>query len=217
MNRFTLPRIGYFGVFLFLFLSGGWSLAQNRTMSTFDASSVQKIILNGDQIFEIEIQTWSKDQILLQTTVDGEYGNAFKVLSKKESDVFKIALGPSGLSSIPDDKRNAHKIITAAITLRVPEGKQIDVASDVGNVRAAGKMKSLQAVLQTGNFSFEGQSDYIKVETVEGNMDLRISSGKVDAQSTNGSVRIDPALKGDATVYLKSIRGNINVEATSKN
>jgi hypothetical protein len=194
----------------------GFGHAQNQTETQYGATGIQRIVIEGDQIFEIEVIAVPRTDILLFSRVDGEYGNRFQVVSKRESDRFQIQLAAAAFSEIPDDKRNAHKVVAAAVRIEIPEDLQLEVKSDVGYLNVSGAFKSIAAVLQTGYFRFEGQSETLKVNTVEGDIYVKVRSGSAIVQSLNGRVEIDEDLQGPERMELKSIRGNIRVEKMRK-
>lgn len=212
LNILEKPWKLYFKVFLcLLFLSFSIG-AQNQLQKTIDPGKHTRVKINGNQIFEIEIQSEKRNTIELISIVDGEYGEHFQFDIKLIKDAYTISLWQSQLSIIEDDKRNAHKVVAAKMLLKLPEGFIVDVMSDVGNLELTGNFKTLRASLQMGYFRFQGLVDFLEVETRDGNIHLQTKDVNVEARSSNGLVTVSNSIQGNGSVTLKSINGNILVE-----
>jgi hypothetical protein len=197
---------------LFFLLTNQVLLSQNRVLRTIDPEGIERIRINGDQIFEIEIYAEDRETIELGSLLDGEYENDFQITTERKGRSLEIRLASSTLSYIPDDKRNAHKVVAATLQLRVPSRVSIEVVSDVGFLVASGQFKSFLADLQTGYFSFEGLADYLRAETLEGNIYLKTKNADIQAYSAHGTVSGIGAMKGPNKVFIKTVKGDINIQ-----
>lgn len=186
--------------------------AQNQLQKTIDPGKYNQVRINGNQVFEIEIQTEARKTIELVSIVDGEYGDHFQFDIKLINNVYTISLWQSQLSIIEDDKRNAHKVVAAKMLLKLPEGFIVDVVSDVGNLEIEGNFKTLRASLQTGFCRFKGLVDFLEVETRDGNIHLETKDVNVKARSSKGDVSVSNAIQGNGFATLKSINGDIWVQ-----
>jgi len=196
--------------FLFLCVTAG---AQNELQKTIDPGNYNQVRINGNQIFEIEIQTEMRKTIELVSIVDGEYGDHFQFDIELVKDVYTISLWQSQLSTIEDDKRNAHKVVAAKMLLKLPQDFIVDVVSDVGNLEIDGNFRTFRASLQTGFCRFRGLVDFLEVETRDGNIHLQTMDVSVNARSSKGDVSVSNAVRGNGFATLKSINGDILVEA----
>ena len=127
LNRIIIkPWINKFKAFLLC-----WSLsfavihAQNSLTKTIAADSVSTIEINGNQIFTINVTTTKNNQILVSSTLDGEYQNKYQVAVKHKGTQLLLALDYVSFDDIPDDKRNAHKVIAATLKVEIPEDLKV--------------------------------------------------------------------------------------------
>lgn len=185
---------------------------QNRITEVLYPKQIKTIAIEGDQIFEIRVTTSKTDKITLSAIVDGEYGDAFQIDIQTYEQSYKVKLIKTEFNMIADDKRNAHKVIAAALILEVPENFNLQVSSDVGFLKAQGTFKTLKAKLQNGYFSFTGEADVLQVETREGNINLVTQNTFVKAHSSNGAMAVDQVHKGANKAILNTVHGDIKVE-----
>ena len=208
----TEPHIKTYGVFLFFLLFGsGVLFAQNKTENTYNAQSIDNIVIDGYQIFNIGVSTADTDIIKIESTTDGEYQNNFKIVSKTVKDGLYIALGRAGIDNIPDDKRNAHKVVAAELKVQIPANKSISVKSDVGSVSLNGSFEFISIDLGQGDFKATGIAKGARIKTVGGNIFIETKNAKVDTDSHRGKVDVPKGLLGYGIWKLKTNSGNITI------
>jgi hypothetical protein len=212
-NIIKQPWSSRFKVFLLLFLSTLASHAQSKMLRTLEASDIDRIVIKGDQIFEMEVTSQNRTTIEMTTLLDGEYENDYQIIATKKNQVLEIQLVFNSFSVIPDNKRNAHKVVAATLKLLIPHEQKLEVTSDVGFLIAKGNYKSLLVNLQNGYFNFEGVAQYLRAETNRGNIYFTSKNTHTEAFSANGAVRGDNLSNGPHTAILKSIRGDIEINA----
>jgi hypothetical protein len=212
-NIIKQPWSSRFKVFLLLLLSVQATYAQSKMLRTIDAAGIERIVIKGDQIFEMEVTSQKRTTIEMTTLLDGEYENDYQIIATKKNQVLEIQLVFNSFSVIPDNKRNAHKVVAATLKLLIPHEQKLEVTSDVGFLIAKGNYQSLLVNLQNGYFNFEGVARYLRAETNRGNIYFTSKNTRTEAFSANGAVRGDNLKDGPNTAVLKSIRGDIEIKA----
>lgn len=209
-NSITLQPWNYgFKVFFVVGLLCQSLFTQNETIRTFDAKAINRVIVQGDQIFEIEIYAEKRQTIELRSLLDGEYENDFQISALGRDNSLNIKLIESNFSNIPDNKRNAHKVVAATLRLVIPEDLYIEVISDVGFLVAEGQFKSLMANLRSGFFKFSGCATVLQVRTARGNIYVSTKNTSIEATSVKGKVTGLTKVNGTNRAILKSINGDI--------
>lgn len=217
MNTKNQPWKAVFKVFFILLVATQGSNTQNQLAQTIDASGIDRVLISGNDIFEINVQTIPGRQIKLASIVDGEYGNYFDIGFEQNRSTLEFFLMASDLIEIPDDKRNAHKVVSAAIELYIPEDLNLEVISDVGSLEAKGVYNTINAKLQNGFCIVKGTAVNMHIETVEGGISLATKNTTIEASSAHGSVNISQAVKGKHMAKLWSIKGDIEVKLLKEN
>lgn len=194
-----------------------WSLsfavihAQNSLTKTITADSISKIEINGNQIFTINVTTTKNNQILVSSTLDGEYQNKYQITLKHEGTLLLLALDYVSFDEIPDDKRNAHKVIAATLKVEIPEDLILNIKSDVGSVNLTGQFKSIFIELLQGYCNAVGKATSATINTIDGNIKVATSNANINANSKYGKSKIDLINPSECVWNLHSINGNITV------
>ena len=187
-------------------------MGQNETYRTMEAKNLERVIVQGDQIFEIEVYAEKRFTIQLRSLLDGEYENDFQISAVERNGTLEIKLRESNFAGIPDNKRNAHKVVAAKLQLVIPENLQLEVVSDVGYLVAEGEYKAVMADLRSGYFKFSGSAALLRVETGRGNIYVSTKNTAIQAVSTNGNVRGADGTTGTNRAILKSNNGDIIIK-----
>ena len=195
--------------FIFFFLSIVHS--QNNRYERIVSESIQTIAINGNQIFKIEVETHSSREILLRSKIDGEYQDLFQITNSTEGSVLTFQLEENPVVSIPDDKRNAHKVVAATLRLTIPEDMNLDIVSDIASVKLKGSYRQLTVQLLEGYCEIHGEIYMATVNTVNGGITVKTSRGEVSATSRYGEIKVDNFNRKEGKWLLQSIRGDITV------
>ncbi|EPR69995.1 hypothetical protein ADIWIN_3858 [Winogradskyella psychrotolerans RS-3] len=185
--------------------------AQNILEKTIQADGIESISINGNQIFSIFVSTSKTDKIKVTSTLDGEYQNEFQVVSSENNHTLILSLEHLSFLEIPDDKRNAHKVIAATLHMEIPEQLALHILSDIGSVDLKGAFKSLYIELLQGRCTIEGESTTATINTFDGDISVVTKNASVEANSNHGKITIDDFSNVISIWKLKSINGNITV------
>ena len=197
--------------FMFLFFISGVAQSQNTIKKELKAGNIKSVVIDGNQIFNISVVTKEKNNIAITSTLDGEYQNKYQIATKVEDNTLALSLEFMSFEDIPDDKRNAHKIIAATLHLEIPKKLSLNVFSDVGSVDVEGSFSTLYIELLQGTCIIIGESEYAKINTIDGNIRVVTKHVKAIATSNNGRVDVDNFDRYDSLWELNSINGNITV------
>ena len=200
-------------VFLCLFLlSVGLSFSQNKANQIFSSEGISEIIINGDQIFNIEIETTDTNEIEVTSLTSGEYQNYFQVTSKVKNGQLFIDLIQNPLTHIEDDKRNANKMVSASVSIILPKQLSLSLKSDVGSADIKGVFKKLQVNLLQGTCSINGIVQEAIIKTTTGNINAITNNAIIQTDSKSGLVSFPSDMIGYNVWRLTTTSGNITVK-----
>ncbi|MDO1502376.1 hypothetical protein Q2T40_19750 [Winogradskyella maritima] len=199
--------------FILFFLAFSFSVfTQNTNIETLSAKDISRVSVNGYQIFKIEVKTTQKDSVVVKSLTDGEYQNDFKIHTEVRPDqTLYIELRQTPFKTIPDDKRNAHKVVAATLRIEMPEKKNLRIQSDIGLVDAKGHFANLNIELMQGSCRIKGEAQIANINTFDGDITIKTKNAVIEAQSSNGTTHVDDLGFGVALWALKSIDGDITV------
>jgi len=199
-----------------------WSLsltliqAQNSLTKTIAADSINTIAINGNQIFNISVTTTKNNRILVSSTLDGEYQNKYQIALKHDGNQLLLGLDYVSFDDIPDDKRNAHKVIAATLKIEIPEDLMLNIKSDVGSVNLTGQFESIFIELLQGYCNVNANSTSATINTIDGNIKVVTNNAIINADSKYGNSKhenskADPLESSENVWNLHSINGDITV------
>ncbi len=174
--------------------------------------------LNADGKVQIEnlkgrvvVRTWAQPQV----RITGSLGKGVEKL-EVEGDAQSLRIGvryPNSKGGWNLWGRDDHRTEPSIIEVTLPQRASVDVetvSADVDVQQMAGRKLAVSSV--SGSVvvtaSSPGQASF---ENVSGNTTLRITSGKVDAESVSGNIALQGGLTGE--VSMESVSGNIKLNA----
>lgn len=207
--RFIKPEGSFLLLMILLNFSALYS--QNKLQKQLSAEHIETITINGNQIFNISVMTAKTDVISISSILDGEYQNNYQITTKQQNNQLTLSLAFVSFDDIPDDKRNAHKVIAATLYLEIPEDLVLNIKSDVGSVDLNGNYNSLTIELLQGYCTIKGNTKRATVNTFDGNISVVTKNAKVNANSNHGKVSITKFKASDSIWNLQTINGDITV------
>ncbi|WP_369998574.1 hypothetical protein [Winogradskyella sp.] len=196
---------------LFTLISPFASFAQNTLSKEILADQIKTVAISGNQIFNITVGTTDENKISLSSTLDGEYQNKYQIATEEKDNTLTLRLEFMSFEDIPDDKRNAHKVIAATLYLKIPKNLNLNIVSDVGSVDVSGNYNSLSVELLQGHCVVDGLTKSATINTIDGNISVVTRDAKINASSNNGEVVVDDFSRSQSQWNLKSINGDITV------
>lgn len=174
----------------------------------------QYIFVDTKNCFEVTLKTWSEKKLEVKATIEGEYVKDLVVkIEEKGKDVF-VSAGflPNFIN--PNDKLSAHKVVSIALDISIPDNTNIQIFGTNTNIMASGNYKDLKVTLSDGHCSLKNILANAEVKTQKGNITLTTESGKILANSQYGKVGTHNIPVGTAKYSLSSVEGNIRLNKT---
>ncbi len=188
-----------------------WAACQKLVRKTIINPEKQYVQINTENCYLLALQTTTGKELVVEAEIEGEYKKDLAI--NIEEDGNTIVVGASFLPNFrhPNDKLSAHKVISIALKISVPEYSQVNVLGTNTKVNAQGNYEKLKIVLGNGDCVLYGVKENIEVKTQKGNIILLTEEGDVKAKSTYGKVTLAPLPTGNTTFILTSIEGDIKV------
>jgi len=146
--------------------------------------------------------------------MDGEYHNDLQLKVKEKGNSLQVGAAFQANFIKPNDKLGAHKVVSIALHIQVPENKNVVLYGTSCNVSANGIYKNLNISLNDGQCFLGAISETTEVRTQSGDISLQSMAGTVEAESKYGIVSTNPIDKGDNSYTLKTVTGNIHLSKT---
>lgn len=188
--------------------------AQKRLSQTYDASAIQELYINSNEIFEISIIATSSDQITVNTIIEGETFASTLLNSKIENGILKITTGKTP-DYIPfNDKLSAHKVMAIELEIVVPIGLDIWVYSTLASLDTYGELGQVRVDLGRGHFKGEGFRfrESAQINTISGSVTIELEAARIEANSRNGSVSLATTINQGLPLTIETIDGNISLQ-----
>lgn len=196
---------------LFFLMMGPVLLAQKNTQEIIDASRIERIRIESDEVFLVTVRTASVSEISIETHSEGEYFDHILLDSKIENGTLVLS------SEFPEaleggyDKLSAHKVFSLEIEMIVPENIELSVTSNIASLVTEGNFKAVYANLKQGYCHLLNFNGNAEINTYDGDILVETRHGIIEASSRHGDVEIPEFLPGRNPLRLISIDGNIKV------
>lgn len=188
--------------------------AQKIIEKEIDASGISTIVVSGNSMFKIDLNTKPINQVHLTLKVEGENNEQIVLKTSRKQDTIFIGSGYQPLFNVPDDKLSAHKKISIELDMIIPENFDVTVKSDIGSVLIKGIYKSIFSELVNGDFKALNFSSNLLVNTIHGNIYIETNKSELSITTKNGSMYQEQLDFGKQQISLNSINGDIRVIKT---
>ncbi|TYB76004.1 hypothetical protein ES677_07175 [Bizionia gelidisalsuginis] len=202
-------------ILLFLFISLQLS-AQKKVEETFSATAINNVVINGNYIFKIDLQTRRSNSIHLITKIEGEYTPEITVAHEIKDSTLYIGSVFRPSFALHNDKLSAHKVVSIEIVLEIPEGLKVYLKSDIGSAKIKGKYAFITAELSQGNCFLNNFIGSGLINTINGNVTIETNYAQVKAHTKYGTLTKESLIYGDNTIEINSINGDINLKKIEK-
>jgi hypothetical protein len=102
--------------------------------------------------------------------------------------------------------------VSIDLTVRVPQGVNVDVSSVNGGLEVDGATAEVEAHTVNGGIDARSSGGPVRATTVNGNIDVRmgaLGSGNLDFSTTNGSIEITVPDGLNADVTMRTVNGSV--------
>lgn len=194
--------------FLF-FLTANILHAQKLVKKSITNPEVKAITLDVTNSFELLVDTAPGNEILVQATIDGEYSKELWVNVRESGNTVSITTEFQPNFKNPNDKLSAHKVISIALKVVLPEQKRVTIFGDECNITAKGSYSKLMITLNDGRCHLEGISGTAEVATQSGDISVLAANAEIKATSKYGRVGKNQIPNGDDSYNISSVTGDI--------
>lgn len=189
------------------------TMAQKRLSQTYDASGIEELYINSNEIFQINISAIETEQITINTVIDGEVFASTLLNSVIEQKTLKITTGNTPDYVPFNDKLSAHKVIAITLEVSIPLGTDLSIYSTLANVATDGSFGEVRVDLDRGRFvgtTFRFRES-ANINTLDGSITLHTAQARLSVQSRRGTIEIPDKMTAGPVLNVKSIDGNITV------
>lgn len=188
--------------------------AQKLVRKAFVDPRTETIQIDAQYCYRIDLKTGFSNEIEVSASMEGEYAKDLLISIEQSGTTAMISADFQPLFINPNDKLSAHKVVSIALEISVPEYKNVDVFGTNTNLYAKGKYEDLNITLSDGRCNLENVSESVEVTTQKGDILLAAPSGNITAESVYGKVKRETIPFGYNQFVLKTIEGDIFLTKT---
>ncbi len=189
--------------------------AQKLVKKSLINSGTSLFQIDTGNCFDLDLATSNTDELVVEAAIEGEYRKDLVIRIMEEGSTVLISAGFQPLFISPNDKLSAHKVVSIALRIRLPEIKEVQVFGTSCNVHIGGFFRSLEVVLDDGRCTLNGVKEKVEVSTQSGDIILNTSEGFISAESRYGKVIKDVIPQHHNTFALRTVTGDISLNKTN--
>ncbi len=199
------------GLTVALLLAATGARGQVSISKTLLDPEVHAIVIDGQQCFDIRLETAPTREVTVEARMEGEYETDVLVRTERMGNTLFIGTGPAPGFHFPNDKLGAHKVVSVKLRVIMPEHQMVSVHAGQCQVRTSGIYRELTVRINDGGCRLEHRAERTDVRTLTAAITARVEDGSIEASSRYGEVHIDPVPAGTPQVLLQTTRGDIRV------
>ncbi|QNJ97377.1 hypothetical protein [Constantimarinum furrinae] len=150
---------------------------QKLSTKEFDAEAIHRVEIEADNVFKVTVESSKSKKISLVTAIEGETFENILVTSVNTYGVLKIGTAFTPFYVPRNDKLTAHKVISAEMTLTVPEGITVVVESNLATVYGSGNFQRFDVSLASGSCFLSDFTGNAKLHTKQGTILVSAGNG----------------------------------------
>ncbi|MFX0556275.1 hypothetical protein ACOCEA_05730 [Maribacter sp. CXY002] len=201
----------FFTLFLVVFLP---LTAQKKVAKSILKESIHLIQIDANSCFEVVLQTSTTNEILIEAQMDGEYSNELFLNLLENGNTLQVNAGFGPNYKNPNDKLSAHKVVSIALKVTIPQFKNVKVHGTSANIIAYGEYDNLGISLSDGICRLKGLSGKVEVKTQNGNIFVEANKAIIISSSKYGTVSNNPIDDGASLYQLSTVTGDIILNKT---
>jgi len=199
-------------IFIFLLFTLNSLTAQKVVKKTIVDSTISSIQIDTANCFEVEVNTGSSDEIIVEAAIDGEYRRDLVLNVREEGTSVFVDAGFRQDFENPNDKLSAHKVVSIALAIKLPEHKIVRIFGTNTNVTNAGVYEDLKITLNDGTTYLNQVAGIVEVTSQSGNIFVESKSAEIYTKSKYGVINGDLIPKGNNKYVLNTVTGNIHLK-----
>ncbi|WP_254774794.1 hypothetical protein [Flagellimonas zhangzhouensis] len=187
---------------------------QKLVKKAFLDPRTETIQIDAEYCYRIDVKTSKDKELHVSASMEGEYADDLLISIEESGTTAMVSADFQPLFVNPNDKLSAHKVVSIALEVQVPEYKNVQIFGTNSNVYAQGNYHKLNITLADGMCALENVAESVEVSTQEGDITLSAPSGDIIAESNYGKVESNSIPKGNNQFILRSVEGNIYLKKT---
>ncbi len=199
---------------LLLLFQASLLTAQKVVKKSIIDPSISFIKVNANNCFKVELKTGTTNEMFIEATIDGEYSKNLLLNIKSDGATITVSADFQPNFVRPNDKLSAHKVISIALKITVPEQKDVYLNGTSCNVVASGQYSFLRVILNDGKCTLNNISESANIMTQSGDITVSSAGAVILASSKYGRVDNSRIPKGNTSLVLRTITGNIHLKKT---
>ena len=184
------------------------------TQEIIDSENVKKIVLSSDEIFRINLNTGTGQEIKITTKTEGEYYNEISLDSDLQNGTLMLNSRYREILQNGYDKLSAHKVFSMEVDLEIPDGMVVEINSNLASVYVSGVYDAILVQLKNGSCYLQDFRGDAIINTYDGNILGSARNIAVEASSRHGEVDVTQSPHAEHKMVLTSINGDIKVSET---
>ena len=197
-----------------IFLLTSIGTAQKLIKKTVLDDTVEQIQIDANNCFEVVLSTHKTNEIAIEAQIDGEYSRDLDLMVSEDGNSVMVSAGFQASFKHPNDKLSAHKVVSIALTIAVPEWKNVLVYGTNARVIAKGVYEKLNVSLADGSCNLVDVSQNVAVKTQSGDISVSVDAAIITINNKYGKVVGNPIPKGRNQYDLTTVTGNIVLNKT---
>ncbi|MEA1786563.1 hypothetical protein U1E44_10710 [Arenibacter sp. GZD96] len=198
----------------FLWVTYLVSYGQKITHKTLIDPETTSIHLNAANVYQVQLATRETKEMNIEAFIDGEYSGEQLVQITKNGGTSVVSVEFQPNFEMPNDKLSAHKVLSVALKIEVPQGKRFYLYGSEANVSITGVYSHLKVVLNDGNCTLYHVQAPVVVQTQSGVITTKGAYATIEAFSKYGAVFGEAHTSGKYSYHLSTVTGNIYLNKT---
>ncbi len=187
---------------------------QKLVKKAFLDPRTETIQIDAEYCYRIDLKTSKSEEIQVVASMEGEYADDLLISIEESGATAMVSADFQPLFVNPNDKLSAHKVVSIALEIQVPEYKSVQIFGTNSNVYAQGAYQKLSITLADGMCALENVTESVEVTTQKGDITLLAPSGAIDAESNYGQVESNVIPYGNNQFILRTVQGDIYLKKT---
>lgn len=201
---------------ILLFLLANTLSAQKSTEKMWHADAINTVLINGDNVFNINVTNSPTNTIVLKVKIEGEHANQLVIVDSIVNQTLYISSSFQPLFVKDNDKLSAHKVMSVEYQLLVPKNIKLEIKSNIGAVHLVGAYSSIFVELNQGNCNLKQFLGDASINTVNGDINIETNNAKVEAYTKTGNIVLTQFKYSKYNISCRTINGNIKVTKVEK-
>lgn len=192
------------------------SYGQKDLSRTYFSEGIENIIIDANGVHSLKLEASMVEEISVQVHLEGETSEEIVIKENIKGSQLALGFGSWPLAKIYNDKLSAHKIVSVAVTISIPEHLIVSITSNTAAVSAKGTFEFLYVDIEDENCvlkDFNGDAD---LKTNKGFIKVLVQnlSTAAKAITTYGTLQNTLSKNGKFTIYAESVHGDITLQQT---